>query len=210
MLGQVIEVCIREKWLSQCPFRVKWKKLAKKPRKARLISAEELNHLCKLAIQECPARGKVFADYLETFSLTGDREKETLTMEWDKHIIGSSGSLNSPAASAAGDPRQRANHGLSISFSNWKSTCRTCTNVGTASPRSCSRQNVILLNPPKHSSRRGSRLAKKMAFLELIKTLASTTHDIILSATLRLHRFQRSALRLGACIIICGFCIDNA
>jgi hypothetical protein len=94
VLGQVIEVCIR----------VRWKKLAKKPKKALLISTEELNHLCKLAIEECPSRGKVFADYRETFSLTGGREKETLTIEWDKHIHWKLGRFEFPGGKRGGIP----------------------------------------------------------------------------------------------------------
>ena len=110
-LGHVVEVCIREKWLSQSPFRVKWKKLAKKPEKARLILTEELNNLCKTAVEECPARGKVFADYLQTLSLTGGREKETLTIEWDKHIhwklrkFEFPGGKRGGGSQAAGEPR---------------------------------------------------------------------------------------------------------
>jgi integrase len=85
-LGHVIGVCVREKWLAKDPFQTKWKKLAQKPAKVRLIPTDELNTLCKTAVNECPIRGELFEDYHRTLSLTGGREKETLTIEWDKHV----------------------------------------------------------------------------------------------------------------------------
>ncbi len=85
-LGHVIDVCLREKWLGKNPFQLEWENLAKKPAKVRLIETEELNTLCKTAVDECPNRGELFSDYLKTLSLTGGREKETLAIEWDKHV----------------------------------------------------------------------------------------------------------------------------
>jgi integrase len=110
-LGRVIDVCIREEWLIQSPFRVKWKKLAKKPEKVRLISTGELNHFCETAVKECPERGLVFADYLQVLSLTGGREKETLAIKWDDHVhwerrqFEFPGSKRGGGSQAAGEPR---------------------------------------------------------------------------------------------------------
>jgi hypothetical protein len=50
-LGHVIDVCIREDWLIQSPFRRKWKKPAKRAEKARLILTEELNRFCEIAVE---------------------------------------------------------------------------------------------------------------------------------------------------------------
>jgi integrase len=110
-LGRVIDVCIREEWLIQSPFRVKWKKLAKKPEKVRLISTGELNHFCETAVKECPERGLVFADYLQVLSLTGGREKETLAIKWDDHVHWERRQFEFPGgkrgggSQAAGEPR---------------------------------------------------------------------------------------------------------
>ncbi len=110
-LGRVIDVCIREEWLIKSPFRVKWKKLAKKPEKVRLISTGELNHFCETAVKECPERGLVFADYLQVLSLTGGREKETLAIKWDDHVHWERRQFEFPGgkrgggSQAAGEPR---------------------------------------------------------------------------------------------------------
>jgi len=84
-IGQVLKMAVRKKWLAQMPVS-KWEKLAKKPRKKRLIETSELKLLCKTAIDECPLRGRLFADYLELLAYSGGREKETLTLEWEKHV----------------------------------------------------------------------------------------------------------------------------
>ena len=83
--GQALTMAVESGWLDAMPVG-KWKKLAKKPKKKRLIETSELAMVRKTAVDECPLRGQLFADYLGLLAVTGGREKETLPLEWDKHV----------------------------------------------------------------------------------------------------------------------------
>jgi integrase len=83
--GQAIKFAIDNGWLRTIPVG-KWKNLGKKPKKQRLIETSELAEVRKTSVDECPLRGQLFADYLGLLAYTGGREKETLPLEWDKHV----------------------------------------------------------------------------------------------------------------------------
>ncbi|HWD18178.1 MAG TPA: tyrosine-type recombinase/integrase [Verrucomicrobiae bacterium] len=97
-------------WLEKMPVG-KWKKLAKKPAKKRLIATEELTKFRKLAVDECPLRGQLFADYLGLLSYSGGREKETYRLEWKRHVHWKRRQLEFPGGKKgggshrAGEPR---------------------------------------------------------------------------------------------------------
>jgi hypothetical protein len=78
-------------WLSEIPIH-KWKQLAKKPDKTRLITPAELDQLCQTALPDpkivafIPRQhrnsGQDFADYLRLPACSGGREQETIKQRW--------------------------------------------------------------------------------------------------------------------------------
>lgn len=105
-----LKAAVTWKWLEKLPVG-KWKKLAKKPLKKRLIPTEEMNKYRKLAVDECPRRGQLFSDYLGLLAYSGGREKETYRLEWEHHVHWKRRQLEFPGGKKgggshrAGEPR---------------------------------------------------------------------------------------------------------
>ena len=108
-MNHVLQMAVRKKWLPRMPVG-KWKKMAKKPAKVRLVSTQELETLCKTAIEACPLRGRQFSDYLRFLAYSGGREKESVAEEWshvhwDRKQLEFPGGKKGGGSQEAGEPR---------------------------------------------------------------------------------------------------------
>lgn len=135
-LKHVIEWAVLHKWLPKMPD-LPWEKKAKAPAKDRLISPEELDHLCDAALLKPEAlklinlrfrhlreaqavTGQSFSDYMRLMAYSGGREQETLQLRWINvnwkqrclHFPGASqGGKRGGGSLESGGPREVDFHG---------------------------------------------------------------------------------------------------
>jgi integrase len=83
-LRHILEYALTKKYVARNPIG-KWKKMAAKPKKVRLVPNEELQKMLETA-RSGIVQGRQFADYLRLLAASGGREQEALRLRWSVNV----------------------------------------------------------------------------------------------------------------------------